>query len=218
MKAKILLVEGKRADHPSFGPGLQKKGFQVESVPNGTAAIDCLEAIDPDVIIVDAASLRTSGKRICMALRQEMDGLPILLIVEAGKEMPAKVEADVVLTLPFTVQKLVNRIRPFMPADEKNMLHVGPIRLDIEQRRVRCLGKQERLTPRLVILLRILMEHPGEVIEREQLFRLAWDTEYTADTRTLDVHVSWLRQALESDPRKPRFLKTVRGVGYRLDV
>jgi DNA-binding response OmpR family regulator len=88
----------------------------------------------------------------------------------------------------------------------------------MEQRRVRCLGKKSRLTPRLVSLLRNLMEHPGVVIERAELFKQVWDTEYTADTRTLDVHVSWLREAIEVDPRQPRFLKTIRGVGYRLDV
>jgi len=218
MKAKVLLLEGKRADHPSFALGLKKKGYEVEIVPNGNAALACLEAVDPDLVVVDAASLRTSGRRICQALRQALDGLPIILIVDGSKPVPDKSGADVVLSLPFTLQKLVNRIRPYLPVEEKNLFHVGPIRLDLEQRRVRCLGKQERLTPRLVSLLKILMDHPGEVIERAVLFRQVWDTEYTVDTRTLDVHVSWLRQALEVDPRHPHFLKTVRGVGYRLDV
>ena len=75
-----------------------------------------------------------------------------------------------------------------------------------------------RLTPRLAQLLKILIDHSGEVLERERLFREVWKTEYTADTRTLDVHVSWLREAIELDPRKPVFLKTVRGVGYQLDI
>ena len=78
--------------------------------------------------------------------------------------------------------------------------------------------RQTSLTPRLVILLRILMEHPGEVMEREALFRQAWDTAYTEDTRTLDVHISWLRRAVEIDYRVPKFIKTIRGVGYRLDA
>jgi DNA-binding response OmpR family regulator len=113
---------------------------------------------------------------------------------------------------------LVNRIKPFLPADEKDLLHVGPIRLNLKQKQVRCMGRHARLTPRQVILLKTLMERPGEVFERGALFRLVWDTEYTGDTRTLDVHISWLRHALENDPRHPRFLKTVRGVGYRLDI
>jgi DNA-binding response OmpR family regulator len=218
VKAKILLIEGKRADHPSFSIGLRHKGYDIETVPTGNAALNCLEAVDPDLVVIDAASLRTSGKRICQALREKVDGLPIILIIDGNHPVDGTTGANVVLSLPFTIQKLVNRIRPFMPADEKNLLHVGQIHLDMEQRRVRCLGKQSRLTPRLVSLLRILMEHPGVVIERAELFKQVWDTEYTADTRTLDVHVSWLRQAIEVDPRQPRFLKTIRGVGYRLDV
>jgi DNA-binding response OmpR family regulator len=113
---------------------------------------------------------------------------------------------------------LVNRIKPLLPGDGKNVLHVGHIRLDVERQRVRCLGKNARLTPRLVALLTVLLKHPGEVVERKALFRKVWETNYTGDTRTLDVHISWLRKAIELDPENPRFLKTIRGVGYRLDV
>jgi DNA-binding response OmpR family regulator len=218
VRAKILLIEGKRADHPSFAPGLKRKGYEVEIAPNGNAALAQLGVIDPDLVVVDAASLRTSGRRICQSLREELDGLPIILVLDGEAKGSEKFNANVVLSMPFTVQKLVNRIRPYLPAEEKNLMHVGPIHLDLEQRRVRCMGQQSRLTPRLVCLLKILMEHPNEVVERETLFKQVWDTEYTVDTRTLDVHVSWLRQALETDPRSPRFLKTIRGVGYRLDV
>jgi DNA-binding response OmpR family regulator len=98
------------------------------------------------------------------------------------------------------------------------MIHVGPLRLDVEQRRVRCLGKNSKLTPRLTSLLQLLMDKHGEVVEREALFKKVWETNYTGDTRTLDVHISWLRRAIELDPLKPKFLKTIRGVGYRLDV
>ena len=218
MTAKILLLESKRSDHVSFGPALVKKGYQVNSVPNGSAAQAMLVDYDPDFVVVDAASLRTSAKRICHSLRQQMDGLAIILIVGEQQSHSGKVDADVVLKLPFTVQKLANRIKLLLPGDEKDLLHIGPIRLNIKQKQVRCLGRHARLTPRQVILLKALMDHPGEVVEREALFRKVWDTEYTGDTRTLDVHISWLRHALEADPRNPRFLKTVRGVGYRLDI
>jgi DNA-binding response OmpR family regulator len=218
MAARILLVEARRSDHPSFSAGLTKKGYEIECVPNGNAALTRLESIDPDMVIVDAASLRTSGVRICQSLRQKLDGMPIVLVTNKTPDPEVKVEADIILTLPFTVLKLSNRIRPLLPVEEKDLLHVGPIRLYVDQKKVRCLGKQSRLTPRLVMLLKALMEHPGEVVERGKLFSLVWETEYTGDTRTLDVHVSWLRQEIESDPRHPRFLKTVRGVGYRLDI
>lgn len=215
--AIILVVEGKHAEHPSFAPGLQKKGFTVEVAQNGSLAVERLSSLDPDIIIVNAASLRITGVRICQTLRSQRPETPIILILDKDKTVDKKV-ADVVLNLPFTVQKLTNRMRPFLPGDGAKVLHVGAIRLDEEHRRVRCLGKNARLTPRLVRLLKILMEHPGEVIERETLFKQVWETDYIGDTRTLDVHVSWLRRAIELDPDNPRFLRTIRGVGYRLDV
>jgi DNA-binding response OmpR family regulator len=106
----------------------------------------------------------------------------------------------------------------FTPGEEDRMLHVGPIRLNLQRKQVRCHGKEIHLTPRLMALLQLLMKNPGVVLERETLFKEIWNTEYTGDTRTLDVHISWLREAIEEDPRNPRYLKTIRRVGYRLDV
>ncbi len=183
----------------------------------GSAALAFLEQHSPHLVLVDAASMRTSGKRICQSIRENVPGLPILAIVNK-EQSEIRLDADVVLVQPFTLQKLLNRIRPLLPTDNKNMLVAGPLYLDLEQRWVRHHNRQISLTPRLVILLKVLMEHAGEVIDREELFKLVWDTAYTGDTRTLDVHISWLRQALEEDPRHPRFIKTVRGVGYRLDT
>ena len=216
--ATLLVIEGKYADHPAFVPALRKKGFIVEAVSNGSEASARLaNGFIPDVIVVNAASLRTSGKRICQSLRDKAPNLAILLVLDPDQEIE-KVEADVVLSLPFTAQKLANRIRHLLPGDGKDNIHAGPVRLDVEKRIVRCLGRQARLTPRLVRLLKNLIEHPGDVIERKDLFSQVWETDYTDDTRTLDVHISWLRHAIEADPENPQFIKTVRGVGYRLDV
>ena len=217
-KATLLVIEGKHADHPAFAAALRKKGFEVELVSSGSQALARLEGkFDPDVVVVDAASLRTSGKRICQSLREKAETLPILLILEPGREV-SHTSANVVLSLPFTIQKLVNRIRHLLPGDGKNSIHASLIRMDIENHTVRCFGKQTHLTPRLMRLLQILLDHRGEVIERKALFSQVWETDYTDDTRTLDVHISWLRQAIEADPKNPKLLKTVRGVGYRLDV
>ncbi|MEZ0396446.1 MAG: response regulator transcription factor [Anaerolineales bacterium] len=216
--AKLLVIEGKHADCPVFVPALRKKGFETESAPSGSEALKLLgKKHSFDAVIVNAASLRTSGKRICRLLREKAGKLPIVLIQTASDEI-TKSDADVVLSLPFTVQKLVNRIRQLLPCDGRDSLHAGPIRLDVENRVVVSLGKRARLTPRLVRLLKMLMERRGEVIDRKELFSYVWETDYTDDTRTLDVHISWLREAIEADPKKPKFLKTVRGVGYRLDV
>ncbi len=214
----LLVIEGKHAEHPAFTPALRKKDYSVELVSSGSEALARLESgFLPDVVIVNAATLRTNGKRICQSLRQKSKDLPILLILDPDRELDDP-EISAVLTLPFTAQKLVNRVKQLLPGDDKDTLHAGPIRLDVEKRTVRCMGKQTRLTPRLVRLLKILIERQGEVIERKSLFSQVWETNYTDDTRTLDVHVSWLRRAIEADPDHPKYLKTVRGVGYRLDV
>lgn len=218
MVAKILVIEGKRAERASYVGGLTKKSYRVVSVPSGNAALSRLAKEEFDLVIVDADSMRTSGKRICQSLRATTD-LPLVLIIGSDLKNNEGFEADVVLQLPFTLQKLLNRIKILLPVKPSNeVLKAGPIELDLAQRWV-CLGeKHVSLTPRLVRLLQALMEHPGEVFEREELFKFVWETEYTGDTRTLDVHVSWLRQALEEDPRHPDYIKTVRGIGYRLDL
>lgn len=213
----LLVIEAKHAEIPSFAMDLQKKGFDVHIAQNGSHAVSLLKEVSPSLVVVNAASLRSTGLRICQSLRDKDSKLPIILILEDEIDVNKDL-ADSVLVLPFTAQKLVNRIKPLLPGDGKNVLHVGPIRLDLEKRRVRCMGKSTKLTPRLVTLLNLLMDKHGEVVEREPLFKKAWETNYTGDTRTLDVHISWLRQAIELDPNNPKLLKTVRGVGYRLDV
>ena len=218
MTAKILVIEGKRAERASFVGGLTKKSYQVVSVPSGNAALPRLSGDKFDLIVVDADSMRTSGKRICQSLRAKSD-LPVILIIGQDVKDNQSFEADVVLQLPFTLQKLLNRIKMLLPAVPSNeMIKAGPLELDLAQRWVKIGEDHVSLTPRLVRLLQALMEHPGEVFEREELFKFVWETDYVGDTRTLDVHVSWLRQAIEEDPRHPDFIKTVRGIGYRLDL
>ena len=213
----LLVIEARHAEIPSFASDLQKKGFDVQIAENGSKAVARLKEVSPSLVVINAASLRSTGLRICQSIREKDPKLPIILILENDNDV-SKDAADAVLALPFTVQKLVNRIKPLLPGDGKNVLHVGPIRLDLDKRRVRCLGKSTKLTPRLVTLLNLLMEKHGEVVEREPLFKKAWETNYTGDTRTLDVHISWLRRAIELDPDNPKLLKTIRGVGYRLDI
>jgi len=216
-KATLLVIEGRHAEIPSFAADLQKKGFDVVSAQNGSEAVSQLKQTNPSLVIVNAPSLRSTGIRICLSIRKKDAKIPIILIVEKEKVVDKEL-VDSILSLPFTAQKLVNRVKALMPGDGNNVVSVGPIRLDLENRRVRSLGKNTKLTPRLITLLQILMDKHGEVVEREALFKKVWETNYTGDTRTLDVHISWLRRAIELDPDNPKFLKTIRGVGYRLDV
>jgi DNA-binding response OmpR family regulator len=216
-KATILIIEGRHAEIPSFASDLQKKGFDILSVQNGAQAVSKIKQSSTSLVVINAASLRSTGIRICSSIRKKDSKLPIILILEKEKRVDKDL-ADSVLALPFTVQKLVNRIKALMPSDGKNVVTAGPIQLDLEHKRVKCLSKSTKLTPRLITLLTILMDKHGEVVEREALFKKVWETNYTGDTRTLDVHISWLRRAIELDPNNPKFLKTIRGVGYRLDV
>lgn len=218
MKHLILLVEGKRADRPSYMAGLSKKGYDVESVPNGASAEKAVKSINPRAIIIDAASMRTSGTRICTSLKASCENTPVLLIVGEDQEGVENACADQILRLPFTLQKLLNRLHPYMSINENKKLECGPIRLDLKERWVHCNGKQTRLTPRLFNLLETLMRSPGNIHVREDLFKKIWETDYLGDMRSLDVHVSWLRQAIEDDPRNPKYIKTERGIGYRLEV
>jgi DNA-binding response OmpR family regulator len=119
---------------------------------------------------------------------------------------------------PFTPRKLLNRVRRLLPGDDSFLIEVGPIRLNLAQRKVQSLGKEARLTPKQVKLLEVFLLNPGRLLSRKTLLRRVWQTDYLGDTRTLDVHMSWLRRAIEPDPRNPIFLKTIRGMGYRFDL
>lgn len=214
----ILIIEGRRGNFATFGEELNDKGYQVIKAPSGKAGLDLLESTDPHVAIVDAASLRTSGIRICQSIRIAMDSVPIILIIEKKTKLPKNVDANLVLKLPFTIQKLVNRLHAYHPTNEKYIYHAGPIELNIRTQLVSCNGRQTKLTPRLVELLKMLIEKQGKVVDRNLLFTKIWETNYTGDTRTLDVHISWLRKAIEVDPRNPKYVRTERGVGYILDI
>jgi DNA-binding response OmpR family regulator len=217
MQAYILCLEGKHSSSPAFASALRRKGYLVEMVFTGKAALVSLDSIIPDVVVVNAPSLRTSGVRICQSLRDRKDNLPVILISDNG-EVPEDAPVNLVLELPFTVRKLENRIKPFLPLESDKIIKAGDLQLDLEHHQFRCGEREARLTPRLSCLLEMLMRKPNEVISRETLFRKIWETDFIEDTRTLDVHISWLRKAIEEDPRKPKYLKTLRGVGYRLDI
>lgn len=216
---RILWIEGRWTSNPEFVGTLIQKGFQVDRVSSGKEALAKVGQGKQELVVVDAASMRTNGKRICSSLRDKVNDIPILLISDeqhpVGKDFN---DANEVLVLPFTQRKLINRIGPLLPVDEGGLLKAGPLEIDQEAQIVRVNRKKTVLTPRLMRLLLMLIEHKGEVVERDKLFKKVWRTNYTGDTRTLDVHISWLRKAIEKDPNHPTMLHTIRGLGYRLDV
>jgi len=152
----VLIIEGKRGNHDSFADGLNDKSHIVNRVPSGKAGLSMMDSITPHVVVVDAASLRTSGTRICQSFRKMDNELPIILIVEKNTQLPEIVDANLVLKLPFTVQKLTNRLSAYQPTDDKYIIKVGPIELNTQTQLVTCQDRQKKLTPRLVEILKIL--------------------------------------------------------------
>lgn len=218
LKAKILWIGRRRVDIPAFSSILEERGYPVTVVSTGKAAHEQLNSIKFDIVIVDAASMRTTGSRICSSIREHNKDMAIILINSSRKIPANEVDADIKLVLPFTIRKLENRIIPLSPSDGEKVIEVGPICLDVDRQVVHCLEKEEHITPRMVKLLKLLLQHPGEVQERETLFQKVWATDYLEDMRSLDVHINWLRKAIEKDPSNPQFIITVRGTGYKLEV
>lgn len=216
--ANILLIESARPSAPSFAPALERKGFDVTVHHKINSAVKAANKTRPDVVILDAASMRTSGTRMCRSARAGLNGVPIILVSPEGTQPDSGNGSSVNLVQPFTPRKLVNRVHRLLPGDERYAVESGPIKLNIAQRKVQVQGRESRLTPKQAKLLEMFMQNPGKLLTRKQLIREVWLTDYTGDTRTLDVHMSWLRQAIEPDPRHPTFLRTIRGMGYRLDL
>ena len=217
-KTHILWAGKRRADISSFVPDLEAKGYNVTFVSTGKEALIKLARNKPDVMVVDAASMRTTGSRICKTVNAKYPSLPLILINTPSNLPTNEIKADIQLIHPFTIRKLENRILPYAPSDGINLLKAGPIQLDMERQVIRCNKKEEHVTPRMSNLLKMLIDQKGKVIDREKLFSKIWHTNYTEDTRSLDVHINWLRKIIEKNPKKPKLLLTVRGKGYKLDL
>ncbi len=211
----ILIIEQESNRAPTFAAALQRKGYHVEKASTGGEALQRCSGQKPALIVLNAASLGSSGVRICRSLRK-MVGVPVIHILPEGCQNAAKeAGCDAALVLPFTSRKLINHIRRLMPAARQDLMVVGPIRFSQEARIVQAYGRETRLTPRAASLLGVFLQHPDEALDRGFLMRQVWKTDYVGDTRTLDVHVRWVREAVEVEPASPRHILTLRGVGYR---
>ncbi len=220
-EATILLVEGQRAGQSSFAPALENSGYQVCVVHTGSAAFAWLDDSFPDLVVFESSSMRSSGVRTCRRLRTALQNIPFIHCRAEGVAEDKTAGADVYLEQPFTSRKLLNRIKNLLPAIEarEEMVRFGSIVLFLSKRAIDVNGRGERrLTPKLTQLLEEFMRHPNEIVTRRQLMQDVWKTDYIGDTRTLDVHIRWIREHIELDPSKPKLLRTVRGKGYILSI
>lgn len=209
----ILLIEGKRSNGHSFAPHLEKR-YDLLQAPTGKVALSFLESHTIAVVVLDASTMRSTGERICRSLRQYSQTLPIIHIKDRQDPVTEDNPADLVLHQPFTYRKLCNRIDRFVSANLGETKTVGPFTLNINQNLLTSPSGESKLTPKVTELITIFLNNPDTIIERKTLIQQVWQTDYMGDTRTLDVHIRWVREAMEKNPSKPQYIRTVRGKGY----
>jgi DNA-binding response OmpR family regulator len=220
-EATVLLIEGKRAGNDTLSSALRKEKLLVCIFNTGSAAYSWVEKHEPDIVVFDASTMRSSGVRSCRRLRGALPDTPIIHCREEGELEDRSAEADIYLERPFTARKVLNRIKAVLPTDDwkQEIARAGDITFYPAKRSVDVNGQgEQRLTPKLASLLDVFLRNPNEILGREKLMHDVWDTDFMGDTRTLDVHIRWVREVIEEDPAKPVLLKTVRGKGYIFSV
>jgi len=214
----ILLVEGRKPATEYLAPVLNDQGYNVVTARTRRAALARVQEVHPAVIVLDSPSLRFSSRRLCDALRDAALEIPVLMLLPEGEKIDRSISARAYLCHPFSAKKLINRVARLLPAPDGEIVQVGDVILNVEQRCVIRGRRESQLTPKQVRLLEVFMRHPGEILTRALLMKQVWHTDYLGDTRTLDVHIHWVRKAIEKDPGSPVYLRTVRRVGYRFQA
>jgi DNA-binding response OmpR family regulator len=222
---RILVVEDEESISQPFAEALRRAGF--EAVVTGTAAgaIELAASEEPDLVMLDLALPDGDGRDVCRELRRRSD-VPIVMLTARGTEMDKivglELGADDYVVKPFSSREVISRIRAVLRrsgqrdgAAEEKPIVVGEVELDPAARIVRRGGEVIDLSRKEFDLLAELMRHAGHVVSREDLMANVWDVNWFGSTKTLDVHVGWLRRKLGDDPSDPRYIETVRGVGFR---
>jgi DNA-binding response OmpR family regulator len=212
MSTHILFV-GRQPDiYAPLWRHLLLSNTQVSFAASQTRALRELEAATADVIVLDAASLRMSPEPLTRTLRQRAPSARIVLI--ADNDVSTGYSYDYLLPSPATWHRVLKMIEEALASERRQVLVKGPFVLDLVERTIVGPAGEERLTSKLFGLLALLMRNDGRYVSRHQIMQEIWNTSYLDDTRTLDVHISWLRGLIEPEPKKPVYLRTKRGVGY----
>jgi len=209
---QVLYVGRIDSNHERLWQQLQQEGIGIVFARTPKAGLQLARELKPRVVIINTTNGAFTGDRLCRTLGRLLPNVQRLLLTEAneGKTIPCERR----LPRPFTVGKLRETILKLLEAANPHIVRAGELRLDLSARILEGPLGQRRLTPKECSLLAYLMRRPNQVFSRHQLMKDVWETPYIGDTRTLDVHIHWLREKLERDPRTPTILVTRRGVGY----
>ena len=222
---RLLLIDDDRLISEPLGEMLEEAGYFVQSAENGLDGLRMAQAAMPDLIILDVLMPKMDGWEVCREIRK-FSVVPILMLTALGDEVDRvtglELGADDYLTKPFSSKELIARVKALLRRVRFDNYGItsdtheeGLIRIDSQQRLAWKSGEELRLRHREFDLLVLLVSKADTVVSRAEIFDRVWGTAWLGDTRTLDVHIRWLREKIEENPSKPRYLQTIRGIGYR---
>jgi two-component system, OmpR family, response regulator RegX3 len=225
VRRRILLIEDEESISEPLGRALGREGFDVTVASTAADGREELGAREPDLVLLDVMLPDGDGRDLLREIRTT-SRTPVVMLTARGEErervLGLELGADDYVTKPFSAAELAARVRAVLRrADAAGVepagvvLEVGDVRMDLDRHQATLAGEPLELTVKEFDLLRMLLEHAGRVVKREQLIREVWDTSWFGSTKTLDVHVSALRRKLGDAPSGPRYIHTVRGVGFR---
>ena len=222
-RPRILLVEDEESISEPFSRALAREGFEPFVARTAADALALAASVEPELVLLDLMLPDGDGRDVCRALRRQSD-MPIIMLTARGTEtdriVGLELGADDYVVKPFSGPELIARIRAVLrrtqrEADEQARIVVGDLEIDIDARRVKRDDNEVDLSRKEFDLLVVLAENRGRVLTRDQLMELVWDENWFGPTKTLDVHIGTLRRKLGDDPSSPRYIHTVRGVGFR---
>lgn len=228
--ARILVVDDEETIIELITFNLEKEGFIVESAADGQDALAKIAAKKPDLIVLDWMLPGLNGLDVCRKIRQNPDtaDIPVIMLTARGEEVDRilglELGASDYVTKPFSPRELAARVKahlragqakPIQQKELRQIVRQGDLLLDLDRYLAQKNGKTLALAPKEFELLFLLISHPGQVFRREDILNKVWGYEGIFDTRTVDVHIRYLRQKVEADPNNPVLLLTVRGVGYK---